>query len=511
MKNSPGPVNSPHKGPVTGKMFPFDDVIMIFAYEIGVYKIDEHYDALVPTEMYDSIENDETHRTFFIPPLSHTVFNGFYKYLCIHAYTNDSINNDSDDGNKCSTTMSRMKYAGKNLFQCSGARTKNECLDSTHRLKKFPSTHVKNRISGHLNINSIRGKFTEASELLTEELLDVLFLSETKLDVSFPSPQFHATGYKCHRADRNQHGGGIMAYVRNDLPHRRRSHLEHAALKPVEAMIIEMIIRNEKWLLMCLYDAKSEFKSQCCDTIEAILETVQSKQFSIVFVVRDLNINVLCQQDSMCLFDVMETHGLTNVISEPTFSNNSTMLDMVLTTNRKRIADTLNIDVGLSDFHDMIYFSSEIHVPRKSKNVISYRSYKTFDLTNFKNDISTVPYHVGELFDDFSDKFWFTDKLICEVVDEHAPRKTRKPVDKPVPFMNSELRKMTHSKSMARNKFFKYGRTQKLWDLSRKIRNLTTIVKTASMRKYLDDKCNTVKQTGRTNKFWDTTKTFVTN
>ena len=27
--NSPGPVNSPHKGPVTRKMFPFDDVIMM--------------------------------------------------------------------------------------------------------------------------------------------------------------------------------------------------------------------------------------------------------------------------------------------------------------------------------------------------------------------------------------------------------------------------------------------------------------------------------------------------
>ena len=26
--NSPGPVNAPHKGPVTRKMFPFDDVIM---------------------------------------------------------------------------------------------------------------------------------------------------------------------------------------------------------------------------------------------------------------------------------------------------------------------------------------------------------------------------------------------------------------------------------------------------------------------------------------------------
>ena len=27
--NSPGPVNSPHKGPVARKMFPFDDVIML--------------------------------------------------------------------------------------------------------------------------------------------------------------------------------------------------------------------------------------------------------------------------------------------------------------------------------------------------------------------------------------------------------------------------------------------------------------------------------------------------
>ena len=28
VENSPGPMNSPHKGPVTRKMFPFDDVIM---------------------------------------------------------------------------------------------------------------------------------------------------------------------------------------------------------------------------------------------------------------------------------------------------------------------------------------------------------------------------------------------------------------------------------------------------------------------------------------------------
>ena len=34
--NSPGPVNSPHKGPVTRKMFPFDDVIMHYGCAIGL-------------------------------------------------------------------------------------------------------------------------------------------------------------------------------------------------------------------------------------------------------------------------------------------------------------------------------------------------------------------------------------------------------------------------------------------------------------------------------------------
>ena len=41
--NSPGPVNSPHKGPVTRKMFPFDDVIMgIFVTDIAVASRGRH-------------------------------------------------------------------------------------------------------------------------------------------------------------------------------------------------------------------------------------------------------------------------------------------------------------------------------------------------------------------------------------------------------------------------------------------------------------------------------------
>ena len=39
--DSPGPVNSPYKGPITRKMFPFDDVIMIWI-KLGVH-LDDFY------------------------------------------------------------------------------------------------------------------------------------------------------------------------------------------------------------------------------------------------------------------------------------------------------------------------------------------------------------------------------------------------------------------------------------------------------------------------------------
>ena len=46
--NSPGPVNSPHKGPVTRNMFPFDDVIMtLFHPEVMAWKHFPHYWSFV--------------------------------------------------------------------------------------------------------------------------------------------------------------------------------------------------------------------------------------------------------------------------------------------------------------------------------------------------------------------------------------------------------------------------------------------------------------------------------
>ena len=70
--------------------------------------------------------------------------------------------------------------------------------------EKFP----KNVIIGQLNIKALANKF-EGLNLIIKDKLDILVLSEMKLDSSFK--QFKISGFeKPYRSDRNKHRGGVM-------------------------------------------------------------------------------------------------------------------------------------------------------------------------------------------------------------------------------------------------------------------------------------------------------------
>ena len=69
-------------------------------------------------------------------------------------------------------------------------------LVQAHRLK-----NPKNVIIGHLNVNSLRNKFTAVEELIQGKI-DIGLISETKSDESFSNQQFKINGYKTIRRDR---------------------------------------------------------------------------------------------------------------------------------------------------------------------------------------------------------------------------------------------------------------------------------------------------------------------
>ena len=97
-----------------------------------------------------------------------------------------------------------------------------------HQILHLPTHHVKNPwtliichtlntlgnrdngkiLIGHLNANRIE-KNVEPFVSLVKDKLDIILLSETKIDKSFPSSQFAIEG--SFRRDRDIHGGGLYS------------------------------------------------------------------------------------------------------------------------------------------------------------------------------------------------------------------------------------------------------------------------------------------------------------
>ena len=85
-------------------------------------------------------------------------------------------------------------------------------------MKKIRINNVNKVVIRHININFIRNKFDMLSSMVKDNI-DILMVSETKLDSSFPQAQFRIEGYAPpFRYDRDSHGGGILLFIREDIP-----------------------------------------------------------------------------------------------------------------------------------------------------------------------------------------------------------------------------------------------------------------------------------------------------
>ena len=70
---------------------------------------------------------------------------------------------------------------------------KNTLYNPTCFLKALKTKNSKRLVFGNLNINTINNKF-EQLKYITKNNIDVLIVTETKLDSSFPSGQFLIDG-----------------------------------------------------------------------------------------------------------------------------------------------------------------------------------------------------------------------------------------------------------------------------------------------------------------------------
>ena len=130
--------------------------------------------------------------------------------------------------------------------------------------------------------------------------MDILIISETKIDESFTTSQFMIEGFSTpFREDRNSQGGGILIYVRDGIPCKRLN--SDKLPGDVEGIFIELIINRNKWLLMGGYNPSKDSISYFLSHITKVLDANISKYDNIILlgdfnaVITDTALSEFCE------------------------------------------------------------------------------------------------------------------------------------------------------------------------------------------------------------------------
>ena len=117
---------------------------------------------------------------------------------------------------------------------------------------------------------------------------------------------------------------------------------------------------------------------------------------------------------------------------------------------------TTVIETGLSDFHKLTVTMMRSNYQKQQPNILNYRNYKFFNNENFRNDllyeIQLIQFQNIEC-----EQF---EHLFMDILDKHAPLKTRLVRANNSPFMTKDLYKAIIMKSRLRNKFLRLKTTE---------------------------------------------------
>ena len=254
-------------------------------------------------------------------------------------------------------------------------------LEDNTNLNSIRKGNCNRLVLAHINISSIRNKLDISVQQITNNV-DILMISETKLDNSFPKGQFLIPEYSSpYRFDRNCRGRGIMLYVREDIP----SKLLSIKNQPIEGFYKEINLRKKKWLLCGTHNPHRNSTGNHLDSLSKNV-AVYSSAYDNYIVISDFNI----EADSNEMESFCDTFDLTSLIKEPTcYKNpdNPSCIDLILRNKPLSFQNSCVAETGLSDVHPMIFTVTKMTFKKLKPRVINYRNYKHFNNERFRDDL----------------------------------------------------------------------------------------------------------------------------
>ena len=249
-------------------------------------------------------------------------------------------------------------------------------------------------IIGNLNVASLPSRIDELRSTVIGKI-DILVLTETHLDESFPAEQFFIEGFKTpYRQDRNKFGGGVMIYIREDIPSKILD--EHTFpdvpfenndnFGPIEGIFIEINLRKSKWLLFGSYHRPKQCDNYYFDKVTHALD-FYAKKYDKFLLTGDFN----TEEHLPALKSFLTQHNSKNLVKQNTcFKSieNPRCIDLFITNSPMSFQNTKVLNIGCSDFHKMTVTVMKTTFIKLKPKKVTYRNYKGFNENNFKKNLT---------------------------------------------------------------------------------------------------------------------------
>ena len=163
----------------------------------------------------------------------------------------------------------------------------------------------------------------------------------------FPLHNFYSIGFRNHnRLDRCSNGGGILLYIRDDIPARLLSNSNKTL-----SIFVEINFRKKKWLICASYNPHKSNISNHLHHLSKGLDNYIGNYDNILLLGYFYS-----EFSEPCLNDFCDIYNLKNLVKEPTcFKNpdNPSCIDLFLTNRPRTFQCTTTIETGISDFHKL--------------------------------------------------------------------------------------------------------------------------------------------------------------
>lgn len=191
--------------------------------------------------------------------------------------------------------------------------------------------------------------------------MHIVFISETKIDSSYPNEQLNIEGYTIHRNDRIKGGKGITVYVANVVQYKRlKLDRKYSTL---ESIALEIKIANRSMTVLGIYRPPRNLNSSYAIKLENEVSSIcdwAALQNKTVIVLGDLNLHRLKPdtKEGKVLLDMEEEQEFECLINQPTRiatrGLTTSLIDILLTNQPELFKSSGVLNPELSD-HKLIY------------------------------------------------------------------------------------------------------------------------------------------------------------